>query len=80
MKTILSKIRNTKNFAAKFIIGFLLIANVIAFSIGNTHFKMNQHSAYTETNKEDFNVLKTGWQLMHWSYSLVKYYKGTPAE
>lgn len=78
--TLYNKIRNTPNFAAKFIIGLLLIANLIAFSIGNTHFKLKQTTEITESSKKDFNVLKTGWQLMHWSYSLVRFYKGTPAE
>ena len=78
--TLFNKIKKTPNFAAKIIIGLLLVANLLAFSIGHTHFKLQQNSELSESSKEDFNVLKTGWQLMHWSYSLVKYYKGTPAE
>lgn len=80
MTTLFNKIKNTPNFAAKFIIGLLLVANLLAFSIGNTHFKLKENTVFTESNKKEFNVLKTGWQLMHWSYSLVKFYKGTPAE
>jgi hypothetical protein len=80
MTTLLNKIKNTPNFAAKLIIGLLLVANLAAFSIGNTHFKLQQNTEFTESSKKEFTVLKTGWQLMHWSYSLVKFYKGTPAE
>jgi len=71
--------QNIKNLTAKVIVGVLLIANFTAFVAGSKHFSLKSEN-YTETQEEKFEVLKSGWQLMHWSYSLLRHFKGTPAE
>lgn len=73
------KPQNIKNLTAKVIVAVLLIANLVAFAAGSSHFSLKSEN-YTETQEQKFDVLKSGWQLMHWSYSLLRHYKGTPAE
>lgn len=76
---MIRKPHNIKNLTAKVIVAVLLIANLLAFGVGYKQFSGNAEK-YSETQEEKFDVLKSGWQLTHWSYSLLRHYKGTPAE
>lgn len=79
-KRMFSRLKKEKNLAAKVIIAALLIANILAFIAGNNHFARQADKEFTEIQERKFDVLKSGWQLMNWSYSLLRHYRGTPAE
>lgn len=80
MKSIFANLKQIPNLTAKLIIAALLVANLFAFSLGSANIFNPQRNSQSAAQTEEFRVIKTGWQLMQWSYSLLRFYKGTPAE
>ena len=75
---MLNKIKKTRHFIAKFIVCSLLVSNLIAYSASHNYFIQNSNAEITRNDTEEYGVLKMGWQLMHWSYSLLNQFKSTP--
>lgn len=60
---------------SKKIIFILLVVNIIAFSAAKSYaqkFNTGQTSI-RETEKMDY--IEKGWQIINWSYNLLKYFK-----
>lgn len=62
--------------ATRIVIG-LLVANLLAFLFARNYVKNgNEENASVQT--EQPSILRTGWQVLHWSYSLLEYFKPNP--
>jgi hypothetical protein len=75
---MMNKIKKTRHLIAKFIVSLLLVFNLIAYSASHNYFTQNANAEILKNNSEEFGVLKMGWQLIHWSYSLLNQFKSTP--
>lgn len=63
-----------KNFGAKLIIA-LIIANIFAYYSASSFIKKPEVEMSSNTDSEDVNLLQSGWQVMHWSQSLLDFFK-----
>jgi hypothetical protein len=72
MHPILKRIK--KNFGTKLIIA-LIVANIFAYYSASTVIKKPDVEMSSNSDSEDLNLLQSGWQVMHWSYSLLDFFK-----
>lgn len=63
--------------AALKIVGGLLLANIIAFLATDSYVDQKQTKFSVEQETEDGSLIEAGWQVMHWSYSLLEYFRHT---
>lgn len=70
-------IKELRRSVAVRIIAGLMMANLVAFTLANLYIERDK----TSDNKpkvENKSILETGWQVMHWSYSLLEFFKNNP--
>jgi hypothetical protein len=67
---------NAKQKSSLLIISMLLLANLVAFGIG-AHYLGSTSSQRAETEQTE-SVIKQGWQLLGWGYSLMESLHITP--
>ncbi|MCB9246082.1 MAG: hypothetical protein H6606_06585 [Flavobacteriales bacterium] len=69
--------RNTRrSIAVKIIIG-LILANALAFIVARNYVQSGREDVVS-IETEQSSILRTGWQVLHWSYSLLEYFKPNP--
>jgi len=59
------------------IVAGLLLANLLAFVVARAYID-NDKTGKIEPKVENVDILETGWQAVHWSYSLLELFKSTP--
>lgn len=59
----------------KRIILILLVINIAAFSATKTIADKYSPSKSTENENKNLNYIEKGWQIVNWSYNLLKYFK-----
>ncbi len=69
-------ILSAKKRSSILIIGFLLLANLLAFGLA-THYIGDKNGVPTEISEQE-KVIDTGWQVFSWGYSLLEYIKFQP--
>ena len=74
MKANYKKLRKS---TAVHIVAALLLANLVLFLIARSFISDDKSEVQTEEVKTS-QVMETGWQVVHWSYSLLKYFKPGP--
>jgi len=68
------KIKELYKSTAVRIVMVLLLANLFLFLAVRTY--ISDDTAEIKTDKiENTQIVKTGWHVVHWSYSLLKYFK-----
>ncbi len=57
------------------ILWILLLVNIVAFSL--TRSMADKYASYSASGNEEGKVtyLERGWQIVNWSYNLLKYFK-----
>jgi hypothetical protein len=69
-------IKSAKKRSSYLIIGFLLLANLLAFGLASHYLGANNNVQSEATEQE--GMLETGWQVLGWGYSLLEYIKYEP--
>jgi hypothetical protein len=59
----------------KKIILILLMINVVAFSTTQTIAEKYTPSQIVKEDNKDLDYIEKGWQIVNWSYNLIKYFK-----
>ncbi|MBO6516866.1 MAG: hypothetical protein JJ975_09985 [Bacteroidia bacterium] len=59
------------------IIGFLLLANMLAFGLASQYLGKQSVLPADISDKQE-EVMETGWQVFSWGYSLLEYIKFQP--
>ena len=59
----------------KKVILILLIINVAAFSATQTIAEKYSPSSVSQAENKNMNYIEKGWQIVNWSYNLLKYFK-----
>lgn len=57
------------------VIGGLLIANMLAYLASYTYVGARHSNESAHRSDKDKNLIESGWQVMHWSYSLLEYFR-----
>lgn len=60
---------------SKKIILILLTVNIIAFSAAESYAHKFSPGQNTNQETEKIDYLEKGWQIINWSYNLLKYFK-----
>lgn len=69
--------KQLRNSIAVRIVAGLLLANLLAFVVATSYID-NEVTVESEPRVENVDILETGWQVMHWSYSLLEFFKAAP--
>lgn len=59
----------------KKVILILLLINVAAFSVTQTIADKYSPSKVAQEENKNMNYIEKGWQIVNWSYNLLKYFK-----
>jgi hypothetical protein len=74
MKVTLKKSTAKKSL---YIVLVLALVNVFAFFVAFNLNKKFQEASHFVQPTEQVEVVKNGWQILHWSYSLLEYFNGS---
>ncbi len=59
----------------KKVILILVLINVVAFSTTQTIAEKYTPSQIAKEDNKDLDYIEKGWQIVNWSYNLIKYFK-----
>ncbi|MCC6720722.1 MAG: hypothetical protein IT243_00860 [Bacteroidia bacterium] len=60
---------------SKKIILILLVVNTIAFSTAKSYAKKYNTASVSFNETQQIDYIEKGWQIINWSYNLLKYFK-----